>query len=95
MKNPSYHRQQIFWITDEIRTEIAGAVAEVDLVQMSIVARLTVSEKYLIALSMMDAAERAGVLRLRRSNPNLPDDEAYRIVRSGQMNEYLASLIQG
>ncbi len=95
MKNPSYHRQQIFGITDEIRTEIAGAVAEVDLVQMSIVARLTVSEKYLIALSMMDAAERAGVLRLQRSNPNLPDDEAYRIVRSGQMNEYLASLIQG
>ena len=64
MKNPGYQRSQPFLITDEILMEITGAVAEVEVEQIRIVATLTVTEKYLFALSMMDATERAGVHRL-------------------------------
>ena len=37
---------------------------------------------------MIDACERAGVQRLRLRQPELNEDEAYRIVRGGLLNYY-------
>lgn len=88
MRNPSYRRKKPFVITDAIRQEIAGAVAEIDLAQMAIVAKLTPAQRVQMAASMIDACERAGVQRLRRQQPELSEEEAYRIVRGGLLNYY-------
>ena len=71
MSNPSYQRKEPFVITDRIRRQIAGAVAEIDLQQMAIIAKLTPAERVQMAASMIDACERAGVIRLREREPEL------------------------
>jgi hypothetical protein len=88
MENPSYQRTAPFVITDEIRQEIAGAVGEIDIVQMAIIAKLTPAQRVQMAASMIDACERAGVQRLRLRQPELSEYEAYRIVRGGLFNYY-------
>lgn len=88
MNNPSYQRKEPFVITDEIRQEIAGAVGEVDVAQMAIIAKLTPAQRVRMAVSMIDACERAGVQRLRQRQPELSEQEAYRIVRGGLLNYY-------
>lgn len=88
MNNPSYQRKEPFVITDEIRQEIAGAVGEVDVAQMAIIAKLTPAQRVQMAVSMIDACERAGVQRLRQRQPELSEQEAYRIVRGGLLNYY-------
>jgi hypothetical protein len=88
MDNPSYQRKERFVITDRVRRQIAGAVAEIDLQQMAITARLTPAERVQIALSMIDACERAGVIRLRQRQPELSEEESLRIVRGGLLNYY-------
>lgn len=86
--NPSYQRKEPFVITDRIRRQIAGAVAEIDLQQMAIVSKLTPAERVQMALSLIDACERAGVRRLRQREPELNEEEALRIVRGGLLNYY-------
>jgi hypothetical protein len=88
MENPSYRRKEPFVITERIRKQIAGAVAEIDLQQMAITARLTPAERVWMAASMIDACERAGVIRLRQRQPELSEEEALRIVRGGLLNYY-------
>lgn len=87
-ENPSYRRKEPFVITDRIRKQIAGAVAEIDLEQAAIVSKLTPAERVRMAASMIDACERAGVRRLRERQPELSEAEALRIVRSGLLNYY-------
>lgn len=86
--NPSYRRKEPFVITERIRRQIAGAVAEIDLAQMAITARLTPAERVRMAASIIDACERAGVIRLRQREPQLSEEEALRIVRGGLLNYY-------
>jgi hypothetical protein len=86
--NPSYQRKEPFVITERIRRQIAGAVAEIDLEQMAIIARLTPAERVRMAASMIDACERAGVIRLRQREPELSEEAALRIVRGGLLNYY-------
>ena len=88
MENPSYQRKEPFVITDRIRRQIAGAVAEIDLQQMAIIAKLTPAERVQMAASMIDACERVGVTRLRQREPELNEEEALRIVRGGLLNYY-------
>jgi hypothetical protein len=88
MDNPSYRRKEPFVITDEVRREIAGAVDEIDIAQMAIISKLTPAQRVQMAASMIDACERAGVQRLLQRQPELSEDEAYRIVRGGLLNYY-------
>ena len=86
--NPSYQRKEPFAVTERIRRQIAGAVAEIDLQQMAITARLTPAERVRMAASMIDACERVGVSRLRQRQSELSEEEALRIVRGGLLNYY-------
>lgn len=73
-------------VTDKMRRQIAAAVAEIDLQQMAYLRQLTPAERVQRAASMIDAAERVGVYRLRQRQPELSKDEAYRIIRGGLLN---------
>jgi hypothetical protein len=86
IENPSYRRPQPLVLTDRIRRVIAGAIAEIDLEQMRILRILTPAQRVQQAVSLMDAAERAGAFRLRGREPELSEEEALRIVRGGLLN---------
>ena len=79
-------RQKIV-VTEKMRRQIAGAMAEIDLGQMAFVRRMTPAERVRRAADMIDDAERVGVYRLRQRQPELSEDEALRIVR-GEILEY-------
>lgn len=66
-----------------MRSQIAAAVAEIDLNQIALVRQCTAAERVRQAASMIDAAERVGVYRLRHRRPELSEDEALRIIRGG------------
>ena len=83
MQNLNYHRKEPFVVTERMRRQIAGAVAEIDLEQISRTRQLTPAERVRQAASMIDAAERAGAYRLRQRQPELSENEALRIVRGG------------
>jgi hypothetical protein len=83
MDNPSYHRKTPLIVTDKMRREIAGAVAEIDLAQMEILRRMTPAQRVQMAASMIADVERVGVYRLRQREPELSEADAYRIVRMG------------
>ena len=48
-------------VTEKMRRQIAGAVAEIDLAQMEFIRRMTPAERVRRAADMIDAAERVGV----------------------------------
>jgi DNA-binding MurR/RpiR family transcriptional regulator len=73
-------------VTDKMRRQIAAAVAEIDLQQMAYLRQLTPAERVQRAASMIDAAERVGVYRLRQRQPELSEGEAYQIIRGGLLN---------
>ena len=83
MDNPSYHRKTPLVVTEEMRREIASAVAEIDLAQLEILRRMTPAQRVRMAASMIADGERVAVYRLRQREPELSEDEAYRIVRMG------------
>jgi DNA-binding MurR/RpiR family transcriptional regulator len=56
-------------VTDKMRRQIAGAVAEIDLTQIAITRRMTSAERVQQAASLIEAAERVGVYRLRQLRP--------------------------
>jgi hypothetical protein len=83
MENPSYHRKQPVVVTDRMRRQIAGAVAEIDMAQMAILRRMTPAERMAQAGAMIEEMERAGAYRLRQRRPELSEANALRIVRGG------------
>lgn len=83
MDNPSYHRKTPLVITEEMRREIAGAVAEIDLAQMEILRRMTPAQRMAIAAAMIADLERAAAHQLRKRHPELDTAESLRIVRRG------------
>jgi hypothetical protein len=86
--NPSYYHAAPLVLTDEMRRMIAGAVGELDPKQLAIVRTLTPAERYEQAISMISLAEEVGAFRLRHRQPQLSEEEALRIVRSGVINYY-------
>ncbi len=75
-------------LTDKMRREIAGAVAEIDLAQIAYLRKLTPTERTRIAADLIDSVERVGAFRLRQREPHLSEAEAYRIIRGGLLNYY-------
>jgi hypothetical protein len=90
MSNHPYSRDEPFVLTDKMRRQIRGAVAEIDLAQMAIIRKMTPAERVARGADMCAAAEKVGVFRLRLRQPELSEDEAYRIVRGGLLNYYKA-----
>jgi len=88
MSNPSYSRKDPIVVTERMRRQIAGAVAELDLAQIAISRKLTPAERTWQAASMIDAAERAAATHLRLAHPDLTPDDALRIVRTIGIVEY-------
>jgi hypothetical protein len=83
MDNPSYHRKTPLVVTEEMRREIAGAVAEIDLVQMEMLRRMTPAQRMAIAAAMIADLERAAAYQLRQRHPELDIADSLRIVRQG------------
>ncbi|HQY91965.1 MAG: hypothetical protein WAU00_18485 [Caldilinea sp.] len=83
MENPSYHRKTPLIVTDKMRRQIAGAVAEIDLEQMEILRQMTPAERMAIAAGMIHDLEQAAAYRLRKRYPELEIAESLRIVRQG------------
>lgn len=83
MDNPSYHRKTPLVVTEQMRREIVGAVAEIDLAQMAMLRRMTPAQRVRMAASMIADVERVAVYRLRQREPELSEPEAYRIVQMG------------
>lgn len=83
MDNPSYQRNTPLVVTEEMRCEIAGAVAEVDLVQMEILRRMTPAQRMAIAAAMIADLERSAAYQLRKRHPELDIAESLTIVRRG------------
>jgi hypothetical protein len=88
IENPSYRRDRPVIVTEEMRREIAGAIAEIELEQLAILRKLTPAQRVQQAASMIDAAERVTARRLCEREPDLSYEEALRIVR-GDLLAYL------
>lgn len=88
MRNPSYQHKEPIVVTERMRRQIAGAVAEVDLAQVAISRRLTPAARTYQALSMISAAQRVAAHRLCARHPELSEQDALRIVRSIGIVEY-------
>ena len=63
---------------------IAGAITELDLLQIEITRRLTPAQRGQEGLSMIRLAEQVGAYRLPKRRPELSEAEALRIVRSAR-----------
>ncbi|MCB9138702.1 MAG: hypothetical protein H6642_10175 [Caldilineaceae bacterium] len=74
-------------VTPAMRRQIAGAVAEIDLDQIEFTRQMTPAQRVRRGADLIDAAERVGVYRLRVRRPDLSEEEAFRIVRSGLFNQ--------
>lgn len=82
---PSYRRKEPYVLDERTKQIIAGAVAKIDPRQIAILRELTVAQRVQQATSMIRAAEQVGVGRLRQREPDLSEQEAYYIVRSGTL----------
>ncbi len=83
MDNPSYHRSIPLVVTEEMRREIAGAVAEIDLAQLEILRRMTPAQRMAIAAALIADLERAAAYQLRQRHPELNVADSLRIARQG------------
>ena len=88
MQNPSYQHPEPIVVTERMRRQIAGAVAELDPKQLAITRQLTPAERTWQAASMIDAAERVAAYRLRQRDLDLGETEALRIVRGGLLEYF-------
>jgi len=88
MQNPSYHRTEPLVVTERMRRQIAGTVAELDLAQIAISRHLTPAQRTFPALSMIAASQRVAAYHLRARRPELDNNEALRIVRTMGIVEY-------
>lgn len=66
-------------LTDEIRAEIRGAVAEIDRAQMAIIARLSPEQRARQALVASGYVLGVEVERLRKAEPSLTEPQARRL----------------
>ena len=80
---PYYHRTTPLVVSEEMRREIAGAGAEIDLAQMEILRRMTPAQRVRLAASMIADTEDVAVYRLRQQEPELSEAEAYRSASTG------------
>jgi hypothetical protein len=69
-------------LDDHSRRLIAGAVAEIDPVQMAISSKLTAAQRFEQGVSMIRLAEQVGSYRLRLRRPELSEQEALFLIRS-------------
>jgi predicted transcriptional regulator len=90
MKNPSYQRKEPIVVTERMRRQIAGAIAELDPQQLAVTRRLTPGQRVWQAASMMAAGEQVAAYRLRQREPELSEQEALRIVRGGLFEYFKA-----
>jgi hypothetical protein len=88
MENPSYHRKTPIVVTEKMRRQIAGAVAEIDLAQTEISRSLTPAERICQALSMIALAQSVAANHLRQREPHLSEQESLRIIRTGGIIGY-------
>lgn len=84
---PSYQRPETFMVDERIEQMIAGAVAEIDPKQMAVLRRLTPAQRFQQAASMVRFAEKVSAYRLRLREPDLSENDAYRIIRSGSLTK--------
>jgi hypothetical protein len=89
MTTPSQPPRPPFVVDARICQMIAGAVAEIDLAQIAMLRRLTPAERFAQMLSLLRFTETAAADRLRLRAPNLSEEAAFMIVRSGQMLHWL------
>lgn len=82
---PSYRRKEPFVLDKRAKQIIKGAVAKIDLRQIAILRKLTIAQRVQQATSMIRAAEQIGVYRLRQREPELSEQEAFYIIRSGTL----------
>ncbi len=68
-------------LDDNIRRQIAGAIAEVDPAQMAITRKLTSAQRFQQMLSMIDFVEGVATHRLRLRQSELSKIESVRIIR--------------
>lgn len=73
-------------VTEEMRIEIHGALAEIDPAQMAIISRMTPAQRGAHGLSMCESVLRIAVGRARQLHPDWDDMEAQR----GVLNAYYA-----
>jgi hypothetical protein len=86
MENPSYQRSKPFVLTDEVRKDIATALADINWEDIRFQKSLTLGERVQIAATMIEVTEQNAVYRLRKSEPDISEIQALRIVRGGRMN---------
>ena len=67
-------------VTEEMRAEIRGALAEIDPAQMAIIARMTPAQRMEMGFAMSNSVRRIAVDRLRQLRPELSEAEANREV---------------
>jgi hypothetical protein len=90
LENVQLHmKNKTLLVTNKMRRQISGAIAEIDLTQMALVREMTPAERVRQAASMIDAAERVGAYRLRQRDPTLHEDDALKIIRGGLLNYHL------
>jgi len=70
-------------LDDNMRREIAKAIAEVDRAQIAITKKLTPAQRFQQMLSMIDFVEGVAAHQLQLRKPYLSRAEALRIIRLG------------
>ena len=65
-------------VSEEMRAEIRGALAEIDPAQMAIIARMTPAQRMEMGFAMSNSVLRIAVDRLRQLRPELSEAEANR-----------------
>ena len=65
-------------VTEEMRAEIRGAWAEIDLEQMKIISKMTIAERAERGFDMCESVMQVAIYRLRLKNPELSPVEARR-----------------
>jgi len=81
--NPSYQRSKPFVITDKVRQDIKDAFASIDMERIRMLREMTLPQRVQLALSMIEDAEREAVKHLRQNEPDLSEEDALWVVRSG------------
>lgn len=65
-------------VSEEMRAEIRGALAEIDPAQMAIIARMTPAQRMEMGFALSNSLRRVAVDRLMQLHPELSESEANR-----------------
>jgi hypothetical protein len=66
-------------VSRQVSEELAGAAAEIDLVQMGIIRKLHPAERAALGASISDAARETVAYRIAQQNPGISPIEANRL----------------